>query len=153
MSEREGPHLDHPEPVLVGVDGSPSSKDALAWAARYAGLTGAALDAVIVWHMPSTIGWETPLPGDWNPEMDARAILETAVEEVLGSAHPPNVALGVLEGPAAKVLNEMAKGASVVVVGNRGRGHAAGMLLGSVSESLARHAPCPVVVVRDGSED
>jgi nucleotide-binding universal stress UspA family protein len=139
-------------PVLVGVDGSASSKDALAWAARYAGLTGAPLEVVIVWHMPTALGWETPIPAEWSPETDARMILETEVEEVLGSAHPAGTTLSVLEGPPAKVLNELATSASVVVVGSRGRGQVAGMLLGSVSEALARHAPCPVVVVRDGSE-
>lgn len=141
-----------PQPVLVGVDGSASSKEALAWAARYAGLVGALLDVVIVWHMPSSLGWETPIPFDWSPEDDARTILEGAVGEVLGSAHRPGVALSVLEGPPATVLTELAKAASVVVVGSRGRGHVAGMLLGSVSEALVRHAPCPVVVVRDGTE-
>jgi nucleotide-binding universal stress UspA family protein len=142
----------HPQPVLVGVDGSTSSKEALAWAARYAGLTGSPLDVVIVWHMPSTLGWETPIPTDWNPENDARSILETEVEEVLGSAHPGGTRLTVLQGPPAKVLAELAHSASILVVGSRGRGQVAGMLLGSVSEALVRHAPCPVVVVRDGTE-
>lgn len=142
----------NPLPVLVGVDGSASSKDALAWGARYAGLTGAPLEVVIVWHLPATLGWETPVPAGWSPEADARAIIETEVEEVLGSSHPHGVTLSVLEGPPAKILADLAHGASTVVVGSRGRGHIAGMLLGSVSEALARHAPCPVVVVRDGSE-
>lgn len=141
-----------PRPVLVGVDGSAPSKDALGWAARYAGLTGSPLEVVIVWHMPATLGWETPLPAGWSPEADAQQILESEVQEVLGSAHPAGTTLAVLEGPPAKVLNELASLASVVVVGSRGRGQMAGMLLGSVSESLTRHAPCPVVVVRDGSE-
>jgi nucleotide-binding universal stress UspA family protein len=141
-----------PRPVLVGVDGSASSKEALAWGARYAGLIGSPLEVVIVWHMPPTLGWETPAPVDWNPEADARMILESEVEEVLGSAHPATATLAVLEGPPAKILNELAHSASTVVVGSRGRGQVAGMLLGSVSESLVRHAPCPVVVVRDGTE-
>lgn len=151
MATRED-HTSEPQPVLVGVDGSASSKEALAWAARYAGLIGAPLDAVIVWHMPSSLGWETPIPVDWSPETDARTILEDAVAEVLGSAYHPGVTLGVLEGPPAIVLTDLAKAASVVVVGSRGRGHVAGVLLGSVSEALVRHAPCPVVVVR-GHED
>lgn len=141
-----------PRPVLVGVDGSASSKEALAWGARYAGLVGSPLEVVIVWHMPPTLGWETPVPSEWNPETDARMILESEVEEVLGSAHPATTTLSVLEGPPAKILNELAHAASTVVVGSRGRGQVAGMLLGSVSESLVRHAPCPVVVVRDGTE-
>lgn len=148
MATREDHYL-HPQPVLVGVDGSAASKDALAWAARYAGLIGAPLDVVIVWHMPSTLGFETPVPFEWNPETDARMIVEDSVEEVLGSVHRPDVTILVLEGPPARVLTELAKAASLVVVGSRGRGHVAGMLLGSVSEALARHAPCPVVVVRD----
>lgn len=151
MATREDSYL-HPAPVLVGVDGSASSKEALAWAARYAGLLGAQLEVVIVWHLPPAMGWETPLPTEWSPEDDARSVLQSEVEEVLGTAHPSETTLVVLEGPPAKVLIERAHSASVVVVGSRGRGHVAGMLLGSVSEALARHAPCPVVVVRHGSE-
>jgi nucleotide-binding universal stress UspA family protein len=142
----------HPAPVLVGVDGSASSKEALAWAAHYAGLVGAQLEVAIVWHLPPAMGWETPVPTEWNPEDDARSVLDSEVEEVLGSKRPTDTTLLVLEGPPAKVLTERAHAASLVVVGSRGRGQVAGMLLGSVSEALARHAPCPVVVVRHGAE-
>jgi nucleotide-binding universal stress UspA family protein len=139
-------------PVVVGVDGSERSKQALAWGARYARLTGAPLTALAVWHLPTSYGWTVPIPGDWDPQADAWVVLEREVKEVLGSDLSPTVGLSVIEGPPGKMLVEASEHASLIVVGSRGRGEFAGMLLGSVSAFVATHAHCPVVVVRDGSE-
>lgn len=138
--EREGP-------VVVGVDGSVPSRAALRWASRYAARAGQRLDVVLAWHLPADSGWSLPLPGDWNPEEDARATLDAEVADVLGPGPHPGVTTTTVEGPAAQVLADASRTASVVVVASRGHGKLAGMLLGSVSEHLAAHARCPVVIV------
>ncbi len=139
-------------PVVVGVDGSEHSKQALAWGARYAALTGAPLTAVAVWRLPTSFGWTLPVPAEWDPEGDARRALEREVAEVLGPELAPTVRLTVVEGPPGKALVDASEHASAVVVGSRGRGEFAGMLLGSVSAFVTTHAHCPVVVVRVSSE-
>lgn len=139
----------HDGPVVVGVDGSDSSKAALSWAARYASLARLPLSVLLAWHLPTVYGWSPPFPEDWNPEADALATLELEVKEVLGPDYPPSVRLDVAEGFPASVLLKASESAALVVVGSRGRGEFTGMLLGSVSEFLVTHAHCPVVVVRD----
>lgn len=139
-------------PVLVGVDGSTQSKKALAWAVQYARVTGAPLTALLAWHLPTDYGWSIPLPENWSPEADARAMLEQDVKEVLGTEPGASLTMTVVEGNPARVLTDASSAASLLVVGSRGRGQFAGMLLGSVSEFLVTHAHCPVVVVRDGTE-
>ena len=132
--------------VVVGVDGSPESKQALVWAARYAARIGARLVAVAAWEMPAGFGWSA-FPYDWDPGEDARAALASAVEEVLGVDHPTHVELIVQSGRASAVLLDESKGAAMLVVGSRGRGGFAGLLLGSVSATVAEHAECPVLVM------
>ena len=151
MANAPVPH-EETGPVVVGVDGSEHSKQALAWGARYAALTGAPLTAVAVWRLPTSFGWTLPLPAEWDPEGDARRALERVVEEVLGPDLPPTVSLTVVQGPPGKALVDASEHASAVAVGSRGRGEFAGMLLGSVSAFVTTHAHCPVVVVRDSSE-
>lgn len=146
-----GPHSDV-DPVVVGVDGSEHSKKALAWAARYAASIGAPLTAVTVWRGELNYGWTGPIPDNWDPESDANQMLEREVNEVLGSERPATVNFRVVQGPPARVLVEASEHASAVVVGSRGRGEFAGMLLGSVSAHVTAHARCTVVVVRDHSE-
>ena len=137
-------------PVVVGVDGSDSSRAALRWAARHAERTGQGLHVVLAWHLPADYGWPLPLPSDWRPEEDARIVLEEEVADVLGPGPHPGVTMTTRQGPAAQVLIDASRTASMVVVASRGRGQLAGVLLGSVSEYLAAHAHCPVVVVHAG---
>jgi nucleotide-binding universal stress UspA family protein len=134
--------------IVVGVDGSDPSKRALQWAADQAKLTGAELNVITTWEFPPTLGWAPPYPSDFDPDKDAAKALKAAVEAVLGSDPGVVLHLTVTEGHPAFVLTEAAKGAVLLVVGSRGHGAFAGMLLGSVSEYCASHAPCPVVVVR-----
>ena len=139
-------------PVVVGVDGSPSSKEALAWAGRWAKLSGTSLLAVTAWSFPTMYGWggPAPLPEDFDPEAIARGSLEESVSQVLGEHPGIEVTTEVAEAHPAVLLTELSKTASLVVVGCRGHGASTGMLLGSVSEFVITHAHCPVVVVRDG---
>lgn len=138
-------------PVVVAVDGSDSSKAALAWAAHYARLSALPLVGLIVWQMPLEAGWgmAPSLPEDYDPEGSARQILEDTVAEVLGDHAGIDVRLEVVRGHPSVKLTEASESASLVVVGSRGHGAFSGMLLGSVSEFLTTHAHCPVVVMRD----
>jgi nucleotide-binding universal stress UspA family protein len=137
--------------IVVAVDGSPSSKAALAWAGRYAALSGTPLVAVVAWEFPIQASWGMgpPLPEDFDPEGAARQVLEETVAEVLGDHAGIDLRLEVVRGHPSVVLTERSKSASLVVMGSRGHGAFTGMLLGSVSEFLATHAHCPVVVMRD----
>jgi nucleotide-binding universal stress UspA family protein len=132
--------------IVVGVDGSEQSKLALRWAMRISQTLGASIDAVIAWHFPVNFGWSY-VPDAWNPEADAERCLTECVNEVVGSDLPPGMRLLVREGLGARVLLNESGGAAMLVVGSRGHGGFAGLLLGSISSTCAEHATCPVLVV------
>jgi|SRR5689334_22856259 nucleotide-binding universal stress UspA family protein len=135
-----------PPRIVVGVDGSPASVDALRWAAGQADLIGAAVEAVISWEYPSTSGMEFgSLDIDWAE--NARAALADALDVALGE-DAGRVTGTVTRGHPAEVLVAAAQGADLLVVGSRGHVALPGRLLGSVSEHVAARASCPVVVVR-----
>lgn len=134
--------------VVVGVDGSDGSKAALDWAADYAATVSAPVEVVISWHYPVAYG-TVPMVGldtDFE-EMAGKVVSEMAVE---AQRTHPEVAFStkVIPGPAAQALIREADGARLLVVGSRGHGAFAGMLIGSVSAHCVHHARCPVVVVR-----
>jgi nucleotide-binding universal stress UspA family protein len=131
--------------IVAGVDGSESSKAALRWALRQAELTGAAVDAVTAWDIPVTYGW-TPIPDSADLEGAARKMLSDVLAEVAGAG--AEVRPLVVQGNAARVLLDAAKGADLLVVGTRGHGGFTEALLGSVSQHCVHHAACPVVIVR-----
>jgi nucleotide-binding universal stress UspA family protein len=134
--------------IVVGLDGSASSLDALSWAARQAELTASGLEVVTCWELPSSYGWAMPIPEDFDPEGDIRGTLETALAP-LRADHPGMDVKGrVVRGHPAPILVEASKGAELLVVGSRGHGEFVGMVIGSVSEYCAEHAHCPVLVHR-----
>jgi nucleotide-binding universal stress UspA family protein len=131
--------------IVVGVDGSPTSLAALRFAHRQAQLTGAELHAVTTWAYP--LSFDEPVdPTDW--QANAETILDTALGEALAASDAAGVLRHVAEGHPAGVLLASVEAADLLVVGSRGHGGFAGMLLGSVSQHVAAHSPCPVVVVR-----
>lgn len=138
--------------IVVGVDGSPSSQDAVRWAAGQAKLTGAEIEAVTAWEYPTSFGWVPPYPPDFDPAADATRAQSEAIDEVLGKSSEIPVRRTVVEGHAAPALVDASKDASLLVVGSRGHGEFVGMLIGSVSEYCVAKAHCPVVVMR-GPED
>jgi nucleotide-binding universal stress UspA family protein len=134
--------------IVVGVDGSDESKEALRWAAQQARYTGATVDVVTAWQLPLGFGWPAGFPEDYNPEEDARHVLDAVIAEVLGPSPDVKINRLVEEGQAASALLRHSKGARELVVGSRGRGGFTGMLLGSTSQQVVQHASCPVVVIR-----
>lgn len=133
--------------IVVGVDGSVMSKQALRWAVEQARLTGAVVEAVTAWVYPTMLGWAMT---DVDPQIDrtAEKALARIVEEVAGPEPPVEIRQSALTGHAAEVLLERAIGADLLVVGSRGHGGFSGALLGSVSQHCVQHATCPVVVLR-----
>jgi nucleotide-binding universal stress UspA family protein len=142
---------DRTSEIVVGVDGSEEAKAALRWAAEEAGLRGRGIVAVHAGVYPALT--EAFAPGQ-RPYAEAlRRDAEELVEAVIADAAvPENVPLRrvIVEGDAAEALIAASEGAELLVVGSRGLGGVAGVLLGSVSRQCARHAACPVVIVRRG---
>ena len=134
--------------VVVGVDGSTASIDALRWAADYARLSGSPLLAVSAWHWPVTMVISVPAPEGFDPMAEAQQTLDAILADELGTDPGFPVTTRVTEGAAALALVDASHGARLLVVGSRGHGGFAGLLLGSVSEQCTHHAACPVVVVR-----
>ncbi|MDQ2755702.1 MAG: universal stress protein [Actinomycetota bacterium] len=137
--------------VVVGVDGSDASLAALRWASFVAEATDSSLDVVAVWQ-PTTAfglmgeGWGA-LPTDWDPDAVTREALEQAMASVFGDDVPLTCESRVIEGNIAQVLLETSADARMLVVGSRGHGGFASLLLGSVSAACAEHATCPVLVI------
>jgi len=134
--------------IVVGVDGSPSSNAALAWAARQAELTGSALVALITWDWPMSYGYPMPVAANFDPSGEAGKVLDEALAPIRSSHPELEVETLVVEGYPAAALVEASRGAELLVVGNRGHGEVAGLLIGSVSEFCVTHAHCPVLVFR-----
>jgi nucleotide-binding universal stress UspA family protein len=136
--------------IVVGVDGSEHSRRALRWALEEADLRGASLEAVAAWSYPYLAGADAVATVAVDPRelqaTTARA-LEEALEECATPAQRDAVKRTVVEDRPARALLDAANGADLLVVGSRGRGGFAGLLLGSVSSQCVHHASCPVVVV------
>jgi len=137
--------------ILVGVDGSRGSRKALTWAAAEAAEHGADLVVMHVWErtLPSAAGNPSVPAGDVaDTSDDAAGELVQIIKQELGE-NPPVVAQPrVKRGRPAEVLIEESAGADLLVVGTRGHGGFAGLVLGSVSQHVAAYAQCPVTVVR-----
>ena len=134
--------------IVVGVDGSPASEEALRWAVRQGRLTGSPVTAVTSWDYPLDYGVGAYDAFDW--QANSREVLHATVEKVLGPDGGRQVTEQVTKGHPAQVLLDAAADADLLVVGSRGHGGFTGMLLGSVSQHVVAHAGCPVVVVRGG---
>ena len=139
--------------IIVGVDGSANSRVALQWAYDEATHHGASLTVLMTWHPPTLpqsppYGALTEKDYESQPKLEALGVLDGLVAELEKRTPEVDLRTAIEEGNPAKVLIERSKGADLMVVGSRGHGGFAGMLLGSVSQHLVAHAECPVVVVR-----
>ena len=135
--------------IVVGVDGSRLSIEALWKAHRLAAVLGCPLRVITVWEQ--AISLTSPIPtGTWSPHVEAEHTLDDVLQEAFGTDIPADLTRTALVGPPVELLIEASRGAEMLVVGNRGRGGFAGLLLGSVSSVLAAHAHCPVLIVHRG---
>lgn len=138
--------------VVVGVDDSPGALHALRWALEDAARRGAVLEVVHAWNPPAfgpvDLG-PIPVPEDDEREAAGRAVLERVVERALEEPgpRPPELRRVLVDDDSAPALLDRSEGADLLVLGRRGRGGFAGLLLGSVSHQCIHHAACPVVVV------
>lgn len=145
------------DPVVVGVDGSVQSRAAARFAAAEAARRGVRLIALAAWEPPMMLGVSVLEPGPEPAAMHAEH--EELLREVLHEATAPHPGLDVesrvVPGGTVAALAEASRTACLVVVGSRGRGGFAGLVLGSVSRDLLHAARCPVAIVRaaDGHRD
>ncbi|MEU6510274.1 universal stress protein [Streptomyces sp. NPDC046942] len=140
---REARHITQQPPFfVVGVDGSPDSKTAVDYAFEEAALCGAGLRALYVWH-PPLLG----VLDEQAAQQECRRLLSEIVAGRTSAYPDVEVHHEVVRGHPVKVLSEASAHALGLVVGSRGRGGFAGLLLGSVSQGVLHHALCPVMVV------
>jgi nucleotide-binding universal stress UspA family protein len=140
--------------IVVGVDGSGHSRGALGWAMREASLRQVPLEVVMVHPNPvrpaTEIYWGIrPLPeNSFDPEL-ARSALQQFVGQVASEIDGtvPDVTVTVVRGDTAEELVNASHGADMVVLGSRGSGGFARLLMGSVSSQVSHHATCPVVII------
>ncbi len=155
-------HERTPEPsagvwrTIVGVDGSEESLAALAWAVTETRLRGGTVHAVMAWQRPAVYGSGTVMGLGMDPSYETQAELASGIAAEAaragGQADPAlhvTITSAAVEGNPASALLAAAEGADLLVVGTRGHGGFVGALLGSVSQHVVTHAPCPVVVVPD----
>lgn len=136
--------------IVVGLDDSGVSRDALDWAVRQAALEQAPLTVLAVREV-ATSAWGGRQDDDDRPaEEAARQAAQEAVTRAVAElgARPGSVTVRAVSGQAAPALIDASGDADLVVVGSRGEGGFASRLLGSVSSKVVSHAACPVVVVR-----
>jgi len=130
-----------PPSIVVGYDGSPDADAAATWAGQMARLRGEAVVVAIVvdrMESPRRPQW----PESWWEEIEERA------REALAAVGAQDLTIERLDGGIASTLVDRATDASMLVLGSHGHGRVGEALLGSVSQSAARHSRCPVVVVR-----
>jgi nucleotide-binding universal stress UspA family protein len=139
--------------ILVGHDGSKCAQEALGWAAWLAARADMDLHVLRAWSMMTA-----PKPASWAPgyvpplEEFEKAVHRELTAHVAAAGLDPavRVTCHVVHASPAQGMMAAAAGADLLVVGARGRGGFAGLLLGSVSDQIVHHAPCPVTVVRPG---
>jgi nucleotide-binding universal stress UspA family protein len=140
--------------ILVGLDGSNYSEHALEWAAKEAALRNVPLRVLAVHTVP--VGWSgrgVPDPVDNQIVVSTKASAQELTDKVLaglGSARPNGVTVDAVNGIPADVLLHASEDADMIVLGARGGGGFARLRLGSVSDQVAHHAHCPVVIIPHG---
>ena len=145
--------------IVVGVEGSGYARAALIWALEEAHHRGAVIE-VVTCYSPTYVPAAPDLGYVPLDSFDLAAEVEKMQGEVIESAVEASdfgdeveIRRVLQKGRPADTLMTAAEGATMLVVGNRGRGGFAGLRLGSVSQAIAHHSPCPLVIVRTGLTD
>jgi len=135
--------------IVIGIDGSETSQRALRWGVEEARIHDATVTVVHAWTGPAVATYALgAIPLDPGPFRDnAQRVLDEAIAGVAGVDPVKPVEAKLVEGGSSGAILEEARDADLVVVGSRGHGGFAGLLLGSVSGQVVHHATCPVVVV------
>ncbi len=133
--------------IVVGVDGSAASVNALKEGARLASEMGGTVDAVAVWEKPTKLASYAAV-GIGSFEEAAGKVLQDALFQAFGEDVPASVSARLIQGLPASALSSAAEGARMLVVGRRGHGGIMGLLLGSVSAAVVNQSPVPVLVVQ-----
>lgn len=132
--------------IVVGVDGSPSSVEALLWADYLAKQLDADIEAITSWRDP--IGWnDDGWVDDTGPRQEAVRQQQSALQIAFGPDRPARLIESIVWDSPTAALITASKTATMVLLGSRGHGGLAGVLLGSVSSAVAEKAACPVLVV------
>jgi nucleotide-binding universal stress UspA family protein len=135
--------------IVVGVDGSEASCRALAWALDEARYRQCVVEAVYAWEVPYLVGY--PAVGQLGTTATYQEVANETLDRVVGAADssglPAPISRVLVMGHPTATLLAQAQGADLIVVGSRGLGGFRGLLLGSVSQQVAHHATCPVVIV------
>ncbi len=139
--------------IVVGIDDSAEARRALSWAAREARLRQASLVVVHAWTFSQRATGLAIEPVLDSVRRVAHDLVENALDELGDEAAGLEIKPVVVEGAPAPALLEAARDADLLVVGSRGRGGFTGLLLGSVSQQCAQHAPCPLVIVPTARHD
>lgn len=147
-----GELVDMTEKIVVGVDGSAGSVKALRWAYQEAACRRASVEVVNVWHYPYTGGMAIYAIPEKEFELGAQQVMHRTLDDAGPSPEGVSVDTAIMRGGAASCLLDRARSATLLVVGSRGHGGFTGLLLGSVSQQCAHHAPCPVVIVPPDGE-
>jgi nucleotide-binding universal stress UspA family protein len=137
--------------IVVGVDSSLESREALRWAIDEARVRRTNVLAVYAWIFPLLNASTLPPAELFDPgyfPQQAQQVVDAAVAELAGAAPGVAVETRAIEGQAAAVLVEASRDGELLVLGSRGHGGFSGLLLGSVGQQCAHHAHCPVVIVR-----
>jgi len=138
--------------IVVGIDGSRNSNQALHWAMAEAALRNAELTVLTVNSVPASYwsGAPVALAGDQERVEEIRKSAQAAVDKAVaeqGDQQPKSVTVVAISGFPAKTLVEASEKSDLIVVGSRGGGGFGALFLGSVSSQVVHHAKCPVVVV------
>jgi nucleotide-binding universal stress UspA family protein len=139
--------------IVVGVDGSASSQEALEWAVKHAALEHAPLTVLAVHEVAASAFTGNPIvypedrPAEQHAQQAAQELVNKTIGE-LGGGGPESVTVRGVSGQPARLLIEASADADLVVVGLRGSGGFANLLTGSTASKVVSHAACPVVVVR-----
>jgi nucleotide-binding universal stress UspA family protein len=138
--------------IVVGVDGSPNSERALGWAMQHAGALRASLTVLTVHEVPKSYWGHIPVvgPADELALQSQRGAATALVEQVatgLGEAAPASITIRAVSGFVVEEVVQASSEADMVVLGARGSGGFARLLVGSVSSQVVEHASCPVVII------
>ena len=139
--------------IVVGVEGSGGARAALRWAIKEARHRNAFVDVVTAYsttYVPASPDFNYVPLDPIDLEVEVKRMQDSIIDEVLAEVDAQGVEIRrrMLRGRAADTLIAESVNAAMLVVGSRGRGGFRGLLLGSVSQQIAQHGSCPVVIVR-----